>query len=100
MTDHGAQTGPEAAAPAIPDAITAERELDRLTAAYPAFRFSREVVGRHGTCWVAQRLDRLGYGVHSVITRDLRELHTALARDSGQPEPGPLTRSAALRALL
>jgi len=52
--------------------------LTGLAAAYPAFRFSRETVGRHGPCWIAERVDRLGYGVHTVITADIGELRTAL----------------------
>jgi hypothetical protein len=54
-------------------------ELDRLAAAYPAYCFSRETIGRHGTCWVARRKDGLSPGLHTVITADLDELHAALA---------------------
>jgi len=49
--------------------------------AYPAFQFSREPFGRKGTRWVAERRDRAASGLRIVITDDLMELHTALARD-------------------
>ena len=58
-------------------------ELDSLTTAYPAFRFRRDLAGRHGSCWVAERKDGLGQGVHTVITGDLAELLAALAGPAG-----------------
>lgn len=89
MTKDGAQPCPAAPASAAHEMVTTAHELDRLAAAYPAFRFSRENVGRHGPCWVAERLDRLGHGVHTVITADLKELRGALGnRSANQKEPG------------
>jgi hypothetical protein len=89
MSDHGALRCPRAAASAAQEMVTTARELDRLASDYPAFRFSRENVGLHGSCWVAERLDRLSYGVRTVITADLGELHTALSHDAaGQEEAG------------
>jgi hypothetical protein len=58
-------------------------ELDCLTAAFPAFRFSYRAVGRHGTCWVAERKDGLSPGLHTLITSDLAELRAALATPDG-----------------
>jgi hypothetical protein len=55
------------------------RELDDLKAAFPAFRFSHRPVGRHGSCWVAERKNGLDPGVHTLITSDLSELRAALA---------------------
>jgi hypothetical protein len=87
MSDHGALRCPDTSAPAA--LVLTAQELDRLAAAYPAFRFSRENVGRHGTCWVAERLDRLGYGVRTVITPDIAELRAALSsRATGQEGAG------------
>jgi len=37
---------------AQPDGATVVRHLARLTAAYPAFRFSRELLGWKGGRWV------------------------------------------------
>jgi hypothetical protein len=54
-------------------------ELDRLASMYPAFRFTLEVIGRHGSCWVARRKSGMRPGPHTVITSDLAELHAALA---------------------
>jgi len=65
------------------DAPTVPHELDRLAAAYPAFRFGCEIVGRHGPCWVAERKNGLHPGLHTVITADLGELHAALASEEG-----------------
>jgi hypothetical protein len=79
MSDHVARTCPGAAGQITPEA----GELDRLTAAYPAFRFGCETIGRHGSCWVARRINGLNPGVHTVITADLDELRTALASHEG-----------------
>ncbi len=57
--------------------------LASLSSSYPAFWFSRETVGRHGVRWVARRKDGLSPGLHTVITADLSELHTALASPDG-----------------
>ena len=74
------------AIPVQPDDETVMRHLARLTTAYPAFRFSRESVGRHGPCWVAERRNRMAYGVHTVITTDIGELHAALSGHAAGPE--------------
>jgi len=66
---------------AQPDGATVVRHLARLTAAYPAFRFSRELLGWKGGRWVAERRDHAASGLRVVITADLMELHAALARD-------------------
>ena len=60
--------------------------LASLRSRYPAFRFSREHVGRHGPCWVAQRSDRHD-GLHTVITADLTELRTTLSSHADPEEP-------------
>jgi len=62
-------------------AITITWHLARLTAAYPAFEFSRESFGWKGARWVAERRDHAASGLRVVITDDLMELHSALARD-------------------
>jgi hypothetical protein len=61
--------------------------LASLRSRYPAFRFSREHVGRHGPCWVAERSDRRGHGLHTVITADLSELRTTLSSHADQEAP-------------
>lgn len=66
---------------AQPDDETVMGHLARLTTAYPAFNFSRELFGHRGTRWVAERRDRSADGLRVVITDDLMELHTTLARD-------------------
>jgi hypothetical protein len=58
-------------------------ELDRLASMYPAFWFTLEVIGRHGSSWVARRKNGLRPGLHTVITSDLAELHAALASLEG-----------------
>jgi hypothetical protein len=63
------------------DDVTITWHLRRLAAAYPAFRFSRELFGWKGVRWVAERKDRMASGVGVVITADLAELHAALERD-------------------
>ena len=55
--------------------------VDRLSAAYPAFRFSPECIGWTGARWVAERIDRLAPGLTVCVTSDLMELHAALQRD-------------------
>jgi len=65
-------------------AITIARHLARLTAAYPAFRFSRELFGWKGARWVAERRDHTASGLRVVITDDLMELHAALQRDKAR----------------
>ncbi len=77
MSDHGAQEQ------ITPGSLAASDELDRLTAAYPAFRFRCQTIGRHGARWVAERRNGLHPGLHSVITADLAELHAALASENG-----------------
>ncbi len=57
------------------------RHLARLTAAYPAFQFSRELLGWKGARWVAERRDHTASGLRVVITGDLMEMHGVLARD-------------------
>jgi len=59
-------------------------ELGRLASMYPAFSFSRETIGRHGTCWVARRKNGLLPGPHTVVTGDLAELRAALASDEAE----------------
>lgn len=66
---------------AQPDGATVTPHLTRLTAAYPAFQFSREPFGWKGARWVAERRDRSASGLRVVITDDLMELHAALAPD-------------------
>lgn len=82
------------------EATEAASELGRLRADYPQFTFSWEGFGWHGTCWVAQRTNRMGQGVHTVITTDVSELRSALDSDDTQPRADRLTREQALRALL
>ncbi len=66
--------------PSRPDPAAIDRHIRRLTCAYPAFRFSHEIVSPwKGPRWVAERKDRLAPGVRVVITADLTELHAALA---------------------
>lgn len=67
----------------VTSAFSAVRELDRLAAAYPAFRFSLDFLGRRGDLWVARRINGLDPGVHMVITADLGELRGALANPDG-----------------
>jgi len=89
MTNDDAQTDPEA---------EIARELNRLAAAHPAFRFgTQRGWDRTRLRWVAERINGLNPGLHIVITADLTELHAALAADAAQRE---LRREAALRALL
>jgi hypothetical protein len=76
MTDHSASPRPRRLDPAAID-----RHIRRLTAAYPEFLFSHELLGWKGARWVAERRDRRAPGLHTVITDDLMELHAALARD-------------------
>ncbi len=79
MTDHGARACPGAPGQITPGSLAASDELDRLTAAYPAFRFRCQMIGRHGARWIAERKNGLHPGLHTVITADLAELRTALA---------------------
>jgi hypothetical protein len=60
------------------DGETAARHLSTLTAAYPAFRFSREPFGWKGSRWVAERHDHTAAGLRVVVTDDLAELRKAL----------------------
>jgi len=83
MSDHCAQTCSGAPAQITPGSPDAADEIDRLTAAYPAFRFRCQTVGRHGTRWVAERKIGLHPGLHTVITDDLAELRAALAGEEG-----------------
>jgi hypothetical protein len=69
------------ATPAQPDDETVARHLARLTTAYPAFNFSRELFGWKGCRWVAERRDRSVSGLRVVITDDLMEMHATLRRD-------------------
>lgn len=55
--------------------------LGGLIAGYPAFRFRYASVGRHGDRWIAERVNGLDLGLHTVITADLSELREALAHD-------------------
>ncbi len=61
-------------------------ELDRLTVAYPAFRFRSQLIGRHGVRWVAERKNGLHPGLHTAITADLVELRAALASEEGSDQ--------------
>jgi len=79
MTDHRAKGCPSAQEQITPGSLAAADELDRLTAAYPAFRFRCQMIGRHGTRWIAERKVGLHPGLHTVITADLAELRAALA---------------------
>jgi hypothetical protein len=67
--------------PARPDPAAIDQHLRRLTAAYPEFSFSHELLGWKGARWVAERKDRKAPGTLVVITADLLELHAALQRD-------------------
>jgi hypothetical protein len=62
-----------------------DRRLKRLRIAYPAFTFSREVLGHRGVHWVAERRDRSAPGLIVAITDDVMKLHAALQRDKGAP---------------
>ncbi len=64
-------------------AADAHDPLTSLIRNYPAFWFSRETIGRHGSCWVARRKNGLRPGLHTVITTDLAELHAVLANPEG-----------------
>ena len=86
MTNDGARRCPGASAQIAPGDLGAADEIDRLTAAYPAFRFSREHIGRHGACWVAERRRRRSTGLHTVITSDLGELLAAISAPPTGPE--------------
>jgi hypothetical protein len=70
------------------DGKTVARHLNRLTAAYPAFEFSRERLGWKGDRWVARRRDRTAPGLYLLITSDLMELHAELARDRDRRHAG------------
>jgi hypothetical protein len=76
------------ATPVQPDDETVMRHLARLTTAYPAFRFSRELFGWKGTRWVAERRDRSASGLRVVITEDLMEMHATLRRDGDRCHAG------------
>ncbi len=56
--------------------------LGVLIASYPAFRFSYGRAGRHGCRWVAERVNGLDLGLHTMITADFTELRDALAKDA------------------
>ena len=66
--------------PSRDDAAVIGRHLCRLTAAYPAFRFSHESFGGHKAArWVAERREGTASGLCVVITDDLMELCATLA---------------------
>jgi hypothetical protein len=54
--------------------------LNKLRADFPAFRIWREITGDR-TVYVARRRQP-GTRLHTLVTRDLHELHTALAISS------------------
>jgi hypothetical protein len=54
--------------------------LSQLRADFPAFRIWREITGDR-TVYVARRR-RAGTRPHTLVTRNLHELHTALASSS------------------
>lgn len=83
MTNDGARACPGAPAQLTPGDLDAAAEIDRLTAAYPVFRFRCQMIGHHGTRWVAERRNGLHPGLHTVITDDLAELHAALTSQEG-----------------
>jgi len=83
VTDHGARACPSAPAQISPGSLNAADELGRLAAAYPAFRFRSQTIGRHGARWVAERKNGLHTGLHTIITADLTELRAALAGQEG-----------------
>ena len=59
--------------------------LGALSAEFPAFRFRCERAGWHRECrWVAERINGLAPGLHTLITEDLSELRAALARDAAR----------------
>jgi hypothetical protein len=76
------------ATPVQPDDETVARHLARLTTAYPAFRFSRELFGWKGCRWVAERRDHSVRGLRVVITDDLMEMHATLRRDGDRCHAG------------
>ena len=67
-------------------------DLARLQAGFPQFAIWREA-GHDRTRYIARSL-QIGIHPHTVITSDLRELHTELscgtsARAAGYPAPAP-----------
>jgi len=58
--------------------------LGSLHARYPAFRFSYAQVGWLGRRWIAERINGLDYGLHTMITADLAELRDALDQDEAR----------------
>jgi hypothetical protein len=59
--------------------------LTALSAGFPAFRFRCEPAGWHRESrWVAERVNGLTPGLHTLITADLTELEAALARDQAR----------------
>lgn len=72
MTDHDPQPRPDAAA----------LKLQKLTRAYPSFKFRHERAGRRGHRWTAERRNGADPGLHTAITRSLAELLRTLHQDS------------------
>ncbi len=97
MADHCVPCHAKTVAPLSPAVVSAGQELERLTAEYPAFRFSIEDLGLHGECWVAERADRAVGGLSILITRDLAEFRAVLDQSPSPPsrthhqDRGPVT---------
>ncbi len=58
--------------------------LGSLHSSYPAFRFRCAQVGWPGRRWIAERINGLDPGLHTMITADLAELHEALDQDEAR----------------
>ena len=87
MTDHGARSRPQVPALDTSDALAVYRELERLAENYPAFRFRTQGGWDHRKVrWVAERIRGTDEGLHTVITTDLCELHSALDGDCSRDQ--------------
>ena len=81
MTNDGAPPRQRALAPEMSDTLDVQAELRRLAADYPAFRFRTQTgYDRKRMRWVAERVQGLDAGLHTVITTDLAELRAVLGR--------------------
>lgn len=69
------------------EADQAGPDLGALIACYPQFRFCRARIGRRGLRWIAERIDGIRPGLHTMITADLSELRTALSADRTSHAP-------------
>lgn len=75
---------PELADPADLSRDDISHALVWLHTHYPAFRFLRGPVGWLGQRWIAERIDGLDSGLHTLITADLDELCVALDADKAR----------------